>query len=248
MKRVVIPVLGLLIAIFFISCKKDAASAVASNLSLEASKTSAIKKGEPVLFELPLASSSGTINWTVKPSANTQINSSGNSASVLFGSKGTYTITAVNETTTASSSVTVKDSVYTGGDNIIPAATLSLAAGEVIKIAVSRIDTNSVAGLLFIAQTTNSYTCLSNNLITETIAGTNAYSIKYTGVNVPGGCTGSVTKASGFNFLYPISNGTITLTIEVNGISYSGTITRAGDRFTISWPDTNGVVITPTSL
>ena len=244
--KVFIPVLGILVAIFFMGCKKD--TTVKNNPSIEASKTDAIKKGEPVQFELIQTSATGVTNWTVNPKANTQINSNGNNASVLFGLKGTYSITAVNGTETATTIVNVSDSVYTGGGNPIPPTILSLADDEVIKIAVSRIDTNSIAGLLFLVQTTHSYTCLSNSLISQTIAGTNGYTIKYTGINVPGDCTTGNAKAAGFNFLYPISNGTISLSIEMNGTTYSGTITKTSEGFTIDWPYSNGVIISPTSL
>jgi hypothetical protein len=244
--KVFIPVLGILFATWFMGCKKD--TAVKNNPSIEASKTNAIKKGEPVQFELIQTSATGVTNWTVNPSANTHINSSGNNASVLFGSKGTYTITAVNGAETANTIVNVSDSVYTGGGSPIPPTILPLSGDEVIKIAVSRIDTNSIAGLLFLVQTTNSYSCLSNSLISQTIARTNGYTIKYTGVNVPGDCTTGSTKATGFNFLYPISDGTISLSIELNGQTYSGTVTKTTDGFTIDWPYTNGVIISPTSL
>jgi hypothetical protein len=242
----VIPVLGILFVTCFIACKKDAS--VKNDPSIEASKTNAIKKGEPVQFELIQTSASGSTNWTVNPSENTQINSSGNNASVLFGTKGSYTITAVNGAETATTIVSVSDSVYTGDVTPIPSTILPLAEDEVIKIAVSRIDTNSIAGLLFLVQTANSYTCLSNSLISETITGANGYTIKYTGVNVPGGCTTGSAKAAGFNFLYPISNGTISLSIELNGTTYSGTITKTAEGFSIDWPYTNGIIISPTSL
>jgi hypothetical protein len=244
--RPLIPALGILFATCVTACKKDDSGKI--NPTIEASKTDAIKKGEPVQFELTTSSASGATNWTVNPHANTQINSSGNNASVLFGSKGTYTITAVNGGETATTVVNVSDSVYTGGPGPIPPAILYLADDEEIKIAVSRIDTNSIAGLLLLVQTKNSYPCLSNNLISQTIAGSDGYTIQYTGVNVPGDCTTGSAKAAGFNFLYPISNGTISLSIELNGKVYKGSITKTTDGFTIDWPYTNGVIISPTSL
>jgi hypothetical protein len=97
-------------------------------------------------------------------------------------------------------------------------------------------------------QTTHSYPCISNYLISETSFDAGGYTIQYTGVNVPGGCTGSNAKAGGFGFLFPFPAGTSTITIVVGGKTYSGTITKSGDSYTINWPDTTGVIISPTSI
>ncbi len=111
-----------------------------------------------------------------------------------------------------------------------------------------RIDTNAVSGLLFVTQTSNSYTCLSNSLNSETTADAEGFTIKFTGVNVPGDCTGSEAKARGFNFLYPVTKNSNTLTIIVNGTTYTGTITKDSNGYTIDWPNSAGVTISPTSL
>src|ERR1017187_1913009 len=103
MNKVVVQVLGLLFVFGFMACKKDTASA--SKTALKASKTISIAKGEPVLFTLPQAALGNIVNWSVSPSANTQINASGDSASILFGSKGNYTVTAVSGSLKATSSV-----------------------------------------------------------------------------------------------------------------------------------------------
>jgi hypothetical protein len=246
MKKSAVLVLGFLLAICISACKKDTTQT--GNPTLEASKTNSIKKGEPVVFSLPQTAAGSKVNWSVSPNANTQLNSSGNVASVLFGARGTYTVTAESGTSTATSSVFVTDSVYTGGDAPIPPTILPLVTGESINISVSRIDSNSITGLLFIAQTTHSYLCMSNTLISETTSSASGYTIQYTGVNVPGGCTDNNKKAGGFSFLFPCPAGISTITIIVDGKTYSGTITKSGNSYTINWPDTNGVIISPTSI
>lgn len=246
MKRSAALISSFLLTICISACKKD--STDSGNPTLEASKTSSIKKGEPVVFTLPQSAAGSIVNWSVSPNANTQLNTSGNIASVLFGAKGYYTITAESGTKIATSSVSVTDSVYTGGDAPIPPTILPLVSGESINISVSRVDSNSITGLLLIAQTTHSYTCIGNYLMSETNAGASGYTLQYTGVNVPGGCTGSSAKAGGFCFLFPFPAGTSTLTIIVDGKTYSGTITKSGDSYTINWPDTTGVIISPTSI
>jgi hypothetical protein len=118
MKKSAILILSFLLAICISACKKD--STDTGNPTLEASKTSSIKKGEPVVFTLPQTMAGSSVNWRVSPEANTQLNTGGNIASVLFGAKGTYTVTAEAGTTIATSSVSVTDSVYTGGDAPLP--------------------------------------------------------------------------------------------------------------------------------
>ncbi len=243
MKRAKILTLGLLLAIVFMACNKNDTP---DNVSLDATKTSLIKKGEPVVFTLS-QSAGNTVNWSVNPSANTQINTNGNQASIMFGAKGNYVVSAVAGNISASRPVSVSDSTYTGGGGT-PPTTLVFSAGESIKITASRIDSGSTSGLILSALTTNSYTCLSNSLLTSFTSGTNSYGVNFTGVSVPGSCTTGTAKAGGFSYLYPVASGTNTLTINFNGMTYSGTIVKTGNSYTINWAYTTGVTISPTSL
>ncbi len=114
MKKAVIPFLSILFAVCLYACKKDTAGT--SNTSLDATKTSSILKGEPVVFSMSQAVTGDSVRWSVNPSDFAQINTSGNSASIMFGSKGNYTVTGVSGATVATSIVSVTDSVYTGGN------------------------------------------------------------------------------------------------------------------------------------
>lgn len=245
MKKVTIAVLGFLFAVSFVACKKND---VQGNANLEASKTSSIQKSEPVLFTLSQVATGSTVNWSVSPSANTQISASGNQASIKFAQKGNYTVTAVSGSITASSSITVLDSVYTDSVSQKPPTLLPFSAGEVIRITASRIDSGSTSGLLFSALTTNRYTCLSNSLKSSFTSGANNYGINFTGVSVPAGCTTGTAKAGSFNDFYPIASGTSTLTINFNGTNYTGSIVKTDTIYTINWADTTRITITPNSL
>ena len=261
MKKANILLIGFLIAICFVACKKETLNT--GNATLEASKTSSIKKGEPVIFTLPPSAAGSSAKWSVNPSSNTQINARGDSASILFGSKGNYTVTATFGNSMATSSVSVTDTAYT--DSIfIPQVTLPLMPGEVMKIEVFKylitlLDSSHSAYLRLQDQTTNSYP--PGSVLTSQIAGdSTGYTITFDGVWVPGyyitvdgvrlpGLYGNViTGAYGWSSLYPISEGTSKLTIIVNGKTYSGTIIKTGTNFTIDWPDTTAVIISPTSL
>jgi hypothetical protein len=250
MKRNYFFILSFLAFIAFAACQKENENTV---LELETTKATAIQKGEPIVFTLSQAASGSTVNWSVSPSANTQINVNGNKASVLFANQGNYTVSANAANINASKQVSVMDSVYKApgsgsGSTGTPAVTLPFSSGELIKITVSRIDSGARSGLVFSAQTTNSYTCLTNYLISSYTKGTNSHTINYTGVFVPSNCTIGTAKAGAFSYLSPVSSGSNTLTINVNGTTYSGTIVKTGNSYVINWIYTSGVTISPTNL
>ncbi|MBS1599921.1 MAG: hypothetical protein JST75_16970 [Bacteroidetes bacterium] len=243
MKKTIVPIVAFLFLACIWSCKKDSTNT--SGPVLEASKTSSIKKGEPVVFKLPQVDANSAVNWSVNPSANTQVNANGNQASILFGKTGSYSVTASFGSVTATNTVSVSDSAYKLSG---PATTLALKPGEVINITASRLDSGSNSGLIFSAQTTNAYTCSGNSLISEATIGTGSYKIDFKGVSVPDGCTNGTAKAGAFNSLYPIPTGTTTLTIVVNGTSYTGSIEKTGNSYKITWTNTSAVSIAPLSL
>lgn len=246
MKKIKKGLLVVLTAASFIACKKND---LPSNITLEATKTSSIKKGEPVMFTF-LSAPSGTINWSINPSTSTQINTSGNQASILFGQKGNYIVTANSGNFTASKTVTVSDTLFTGnnGNNNVPPKTLPFSAGETIKITAVRIDSGAYSGLVFSALTSNSYNCLSSFLISTFTSSANSYGINYTGVSIPGDCTNGTSKAGAYSYLYPVAAGSNILTINFNGTTYTGTIVKSGNSYTIKWNYTTGVIISPTNL
>ncbi len=248
MKKLIIPIACVVLMTGFPACKKDASS---SQTNLVASKQSSIAKGEPVQFSLSQAPANASVAWTVSPSANTQVNASGNKATILFGEKGSYTINAVAAGISANSSVTVGDSVYnpggTGTGSNQP-TTASLLANELIKITVSRIDSVNTSGLVFSAQTSNSYPCDYNTLIAQSSITNSAYSFNFSGVSIPAGCSTGTSKAGAYVYAYPITAGTIPLSITVAGKTYTGSITKSGNNYSIGWTNTTAVTITPTSL
>jgi len=243
MKNVKIFTFVLLSAIGFVACHKGDK---VPSATLAATKSTLIKKGEPVVFSLPQSAGSNA-KWSVSPSANTQIKASGSEASIMFGAKGTYVVTAVSNNVSASKSVSVSDTTFKG-EASKPATTSPFLAGEVIKITAARIDSGATSGIIFSAETSKSYTCQSNYLLATYASGANSFSIDFTGVSVPGDCTTGSATAGGFSYLYPISAGTSTLSIKFNGNTYTGTIVKVAEKYTINWANTTGIVISPTSL
>ena len=114
MKKIIVFTALSMLAISFTACKKDSATPTPATTVLTASKTTGIKQGEPVIFTAANVTVKDTAKWTVSPSANTQINASGASASILFKQKGQYTVTALVAGIMSRSTVTVTDSIYKG--------------------------------------------------------------------------------------------------------------------------------------
>ena len=237
---------GFLLSAGFMACTKNESS---HSISLDATKSNAIRKGEPIVFTFP-APSTGSINWSVTPSAGTQINTAGNKASVLFGKKGDYTVSAIAGNQTASKTVSVSDTVFTGTGviNNLPPKTLSFSSGESIAVTVLKIDSGAYSGLVFSALTTNSYNCLTSALLTDFSSDASGYKISYNGVSVPGDCANGTSKAGSFSYFYPVNEGTHGLTINFNDNLYAGSIVKSGNSYTITWNYSSAVTIYPKSL
>jgi hypothetical protein len=243
----------LLTTIIFVGCKKN--DTTDSGL-LNATKTTSIKIGEPVVFTMS-KNASNNVTWNISPTTNTQINTDGNQASIKFGAMGKYIVTAIAGNIKISNTVSVTDSIYSVDSTIvqskptaIPATILPFSAGETINIIASKMDSGSLSTLILSASTTNSYGCLSNSLIQKYSTVSNSFNVDYSGVSVPGGCITGTAKAGGFINLGIGTNvnNTYSLNINFNGTTYKGTIVKTGNSFSINWPYSTGVTITPKSL
>ncbi len=243
MKKIITGTLSLLIMMCIVACKKDNA---VNNQGLVASKTSSVKKGEPVPFSFPSVPASSAVKWSVSPSIHTQVAANGNQAIIRFLEKGSFVVTATFNGAMASQSVSVTDSSYT--EDTATGTILPITPDDVVKISVARIDSGSTSGLLFTAKTSNAYICANNSMTTETEFSTTSITLKYTGVNVPVGCNSGTAYPIGSSSIYPVSSGSNILNVVLNGITYSGTIVKTGNSYTINWPDTGKVMISPTSL
>jgi hypothetical protein len=244
MKRITVPAFIAILFVGIASCKKEN-GATTPGTSLKASKTSSIKKGEPVLFTL--SNSAGTsVTWHVSPALNTKVNATGANASVMFGSRGAYTVTAVSGGSTDSSIVTVTDSSYIPPPQV--STTLPFVNDEEIKITASKLDSAWYSGIILLAQTVNTYPCLSNYLLSAQMNESGSYGIDFLGVSIPYGCTTGPVKAGAFEYLLPMADGTNALTITLKGVIYRGSIVKAGNSYTINWSYTSGVTISPSTL
>lgn len=259
MRKAITSICILVAITVLIACQKDNS---ASPQSLKATKTSAIKKGEPIIFTA--ASLTGSVNWSVSPSTRVQVNPSGNRASILFGWPGQYLIRASAGSAMMTCTVNVTDSSFyvpgTGGagngvdTSRNPAGPTTYTTvpltGDQVSILVSRVDTGNYAGLVFHATTGKAYNCLNNILAAELTQNGNDITISFSGVKTPDGahCESGQSKPSSFHYVWPVGDGSHSFKVVLNGTTYSGTVVKSGKNFTITWPYANGVSISPLSL
>lgn len=135
MKKSVIIFAMLSVVVAFISCEQN--SMMSANAPLEVTKTSAIKKGEPILFTFKSSLSEDKIEWNVSPNQNVKITPEGNKARILFGAAGNYTVTATDHITTARTAVTVDSTTYSPADSIANTdTTVIVIPRDTIKVVI----------------------------------------------------------------------------------------------------------------
>jgi hypothetical protein len=269
MKRLLIPFLLLTAVTGYMSCQKEHSSDPAS---VNAAKTEGIKKGEPVSFSIENTSGLAA-KWSVSPSSNVILTSDGDKATVYFRRSGSYSVMAATGGTIQRIMVNVTDSSFCDSlrrDSIcgfptdtIPTipkdttrpdttckncgphdSTYSLLYDH-INITPIRIDTGGVSGLVIKATTRNVYFCPFNTLLTAFSSTNGSYYVAYTGVFVPGGCTGVQVQATSARVAYPVTDGTHTLKVNVSGVIYTGSFTKTGTQYSFNWSDTSKVTISP---
>jgi hypothetical protein len=245
MQKVSIAFLFFVTTLGFVACQRDS-SAVGNPVSLEATKTSSIQKGEPVLFTLEKAS--GTVQWKIKPSNNVLVNASANSASILFGNSGTYQVNASAGADSAIKIVHVTDSVYHGADTTIPnSTTIPISSDDQVHLTLARAGTADSIGLSISAVTTKTYDCLNHWMQSKlSISGMN-YQVSFDGIIIPNAtnCTTGQATGSSMNFISRISDGSHSFNVILNGTTYTGSFVKSGTTYTFTWPYSSGVTLTP---
>ncbi len=263
LRRILSPVVIAILSIYGLySCSKDTSKSSTkpgpNALTLSAS---VVQKGEPLVVTAPAGSSLSSLRWVVSPATFAHITSGNGQAVVLFSRQGTYQVSAIyldstgntgaGDSITASSPVTVTDSVYTP-----PSAgldTVSLA-GDQITLTPS---SDSVSDLLMLAQTGKAYNCFPSLLysIAQGAGGTTGIVINIEQV-VEGSsaynCNGATNPASSYLFLTPfvssLANGTYPFTVRLNNTNYTGSLTISDAAYTFSWNYSSGVVISPLQI
>lgn len=231
----------------FISCNKDKNEPTQSltQSTVDASKTSKIKKGEPVNFKFSQAPEGSTVQWNVIPFIEVQISASGNTASILFGNAGSYTVNATFDKLRGSINVSVLDSIYIPGGGGAP--TYEPLTGDQIFITVSKMDSVGITGLDFRFITEKKYNCLNHTLLFDNNLSGQNLQVVFNSVMIPTveSCNPGEDYASGGTAWYPIGEGNHGFEVVLDGTTYTGSFEKSGSTYTFTWPYTSGVTITP---
>jgi len=218
---------------------------VPATVVLEASKTSNIKKGEPVMFKFNNIPDESDVLWKVYPDSGVNLTVGGNKASVLFSIAGDYEINATFGSAVVETNVHVVDSVYVPVQHdIVP-----LKPDETIYVSVSVFDSSAVGKPDILVTlnftTSNKYDCM-NNYLRVNQEYPMEYKISFEGVFIPDSrfCFSGEKEAQQSVILYPDpqmrSN---KIEISLLGKTYKGDYWVWEDQFYIYWPYTEGKII-----
>ena len=117
----------LLLLIFNSACKKE--TIIVPDNSVYEQTINDIKREEPILLTFSNSNNSIKVIWTISPTSVTAINAVGNTATVTFSKRGTYTVTGTSGNAIAKYIVKVTGTVYNPyGTNF------SLSASRLINI------------------------------------------------------------------------------------------------------------------
>jgi hypothetical protein len=223
---------------------------------LTPSKTSGIKKGEPVLFTVTNTPAPYIITWTVSPGVTAQLDSTNSDTTeyALFTQSGTYTITATIGNKVLSAIITVNDSSYISPSELSNPEwnntydTVSVEVQDNLRVTPSAIGDS----LALYAITDNSYSCI-NNYLDASFHKYNPddYFLEYF-VAIPknSGCLGGYKRATSIHSIFvPADNTSHFLYLRINAKVYSGTVKRSsdGNSYTFTWAYTSGIILSPLS-
>jgi hypothetical protein len=238
------------LSFFILSCSKNPVSTSDKPILL-LSKT-AVKIGEPMCASLTGQVNNTNVAWSSNSDAYIRPTSNTDSAIYIFTSPGNYTIKAnfqshingSDDSTDGNIIVTdsiISDTVLATCDVI---AVRNLTADD--QITLTPVD-YSDTGLVFLAHSTNLYNhspLLSNAgdiQITES-----GFDVDISSVLIYP-CSGSTIPAPavGLVSLTGLTNRTYTLSIILNNITYSGTMTVSDSAISFTWTYSSGVIISP---
>lgn len=213
-----------------------------TSTTLDASKTSNIKKGEPVIFKFNNIPDGSIVEWKVTPEEGVAINANAGIASVLFSKAGNYNINATYANAVVKANVVVIDSVYNPTVNSLT----PLINGETLNVTAIINDSSSVGKpdilLTLVFNTSNKYNCLNNFILTrvDPLTGT----ISFDGVFTPDArfCSAGEKVAQGAVTLHPDPNAkSNSLDISLGGKSYKGSYYVSNKQLYIYWPYLSGI-------
>ncbi len=247
MKRVII-FLGVSLCICAIACKKDTTSDLL-DAKIAFTKSDTLLIGEPTMLYLTGAGATGKAVWKISPDTVGFVNYLDNRASVVFGTAGTFRVTATIGGKSVSTSIVVLNQVYRQPNSRF-ANTISFYPWEKLYIQPEKSILPGDTGLYCSLTTANKYFCSSALFSFNTRSSDDEMSVDFKGVFIPFECfttpvelTTNKRKARWF-----VTGNLVQLNLNFNGVTYKGTIERTGTSFKINWPDSSVIKISPLEL
>lgn len=253
MKNLLFPVIiAVILGGLATGCKKSSSSSTTTTkAALTLSKTT-VARGEPLLASVADLSSPAIIRWKIFPTPGTMLSASRDQATVFFGNKGSYQLTAVvypdstNPVATDSSTipVTVSDSVYAPPPPI--QSDTSALYGDAIQIVpVTCTDTG---GLILAVQTVNLYSCYPQlNYYFSQLGNTIELDCLSVSSSMQS-CGGAMNTAKAVVLSQAPLNGVYNFNVILNTATYHGTLTVTDQTYKFSWPYTSGVTLSPLQI
>ena len=231
-----------LVSLVLISCNQLESVATST---VDASKTSNIRKGELVVFKFNSIPDSSNVVWKVTPDDGVTLTADGSKASALFSLAGSYSINATYANAVVNTNVLVIDSVYNPAVNSLT----PVVSGETLNVTAIINDSSAVGktDVLVVLDftTSNKYNCLNNFLLSgiDPLTGI----ITFDGVFTPDSrfCSAGEKVAQGGLTLTPDpTSKTNGLEILLGGKSYKGYYYVSNKQLYIYWPYTDGIIFT----
>ncbi|OIQ66161.1 hypothetical protein GALL_522730 [mine drainage metagenome] len=250
MKKSLYGFMALMLVCFIISaCNKFGDLPGSQNGKLQASAYQ-VDINQPDTLLLGGAKSNDSVKWNVTPSGFDSLITQNNKALVFFKKAGKYQVSATAKGLTASTDITVSDSIY----HPVTSYNYLLLAGDQITL-VPHFYSAPMADssyLSFVAQTQKSY-CSSSQLTVADSLINNKYGINFLYVRQPTQCTlGQSPLATVIYFTQNqpglLANGTFPLSVTLNGTTYTGSIVATTTTITFNWNYTSGVLIVPKQI
>lgn len=246
MKKLLILFSMLLTVAGFVSCKNE--SDINTAPTLEVTKTSAMKKAEPITFSFKTTADPSKIRWTVSPEANVSIVPDGQTATILFKNSGRYSVTATDVVKIAKIDVNVNNENYFTADNtgedFVP------LPGDELEVTPMLDDTAST-GILISIRTTKQYPCgeilssaaSNHNFVYNSDKSFMQLAIKqFTKTSAcisPNENVGVTTQMP-----RPLDGQSIKFEIKFNNAVYRGSVAVQGGKYLFTWPYTTGIKFT----
>lgn len=242
------------LSLIAIGCNKNSKNPTKPALTLSKSM---VKIGEPLIAATNGLTAGSAVQFTTVGNASSWVSSSGDSATYIFKTAGTYQISATFLSSpngpaydSSYSSVTVSDSLYNDSGYAHCDVVLSLPIASGDQISLAPIIFSDSAGLVLLATTSYMYSGFPSLATGGNFAGVaGVFECDFNAV-IEYPCNGPSYPAPATTdvFFSSVNNGTYALVIKLNGTTYTGSMVVTDTSCSFNWTYNSGVTISPLQI